>query len=132
MASRARLLATSAALGAGGVALGMTGIGPLFFASAAAPAILGAGGAALPGLWHLMQTIPPRPKIVDFPMIRLLFNLSSEDKQAASIPLWQRLVRLGAVSAVILGLSEPQFEAPSIIEPGKGPVLMVVDNSWDS
>jgi hypothetical protein len=79
-----------------------------------------------------MQTIPPRPNLVDFPAIRLLFNLSSEDKQAASIPLWQRLLRLGAVSAAVIGLSNPEFETRGVLENGTGPVLVVVDNGWDS
>lgn len=132
MAQTRTYLATSAVLGAGGVALGLSGLGPLFFASSAAPALLGAGGASLPGLWWLMQTIPPKPKLIDFPAIRLLFNLSAEDKQSASIPLWQRLLRLGAVSAAVIGLADPQFEAPGALGEGSGPVLIVVDNGWES
>lgn len=132
MASTTQYVVASAALGAGGVVLGMTGLGPLAFASAAAPGLLGAGGASLPGLWWLMKTVPPRPRLVDFPAIRLLFNLSSEDKQSASVPLWQRLLRLGAVAAVITGLSDPQFETPTSFGQGTGPVLLVVDNDWQS
>ncbi|HRQ60095.1 MAG TPA: hypothetical protein PLO23_01030 [Alphaproteobacteria bacterium] len=87
MASPLQYLGLSGGLGAGGYALGAYGLGPLAFGAAAAPVLLGGLGVAAPGLWWLMKTVPPQPLLTYFPAIRLIFNLSSEDRVAAASPL---------------------------------------------
>lgn len=101
--------------------------GPVTFT---APLML-AGLASLPALWWLMRSIPPKPQIIDFPAIRFLFNLQSEDQQPVRMPLWQRLLRLSMVTAVITGLAQPVLNPGQPIE-GDGALLMVVDNGWAS
>ncbi|MCD8571620.1 MAG: VWA domain-containing protein [Alphaproteobacteria bacterium] len=134
MASITRYAAASAALGAGGVALGSMGIPAvsLIFGAAAAPAILGAGGVALPAAWWLLQSIPRHPKLVNFPFIRLLFNKVAPDKQVRDAPLWQKIVGTSAVAAAFLAMAQPQFDSSPVVASGNGPVMIVVDNSWDS
>ena len=79
---RAGLLAIPAA--AAGFALGKLGIGPLEFTN---PLVMAAGMGALPPIWEMLKSVPPKPLEVLFPAIRLLFNLHSEDQSPARMPL---------------------------------------------
>jgi len=96
----------------------------------AAPMML-AGLVSLPALWWLMRSVPPKPVIHAFPAIKLLFNLKSEDQEPARMPVWQRLIRLAMVGAVITGLAQPVLNPNDPIK-GDGALLMVIDNGWSS
>ena len=85
----------------------------------------------LPLLWWLLRVTPPAPRHIRFPAIRLLFGLESPEKTPASSPWWLILLRLLAVTALILGLAHPLIN-PSAQLSGQGPVLMVVDDGWAS
>lgn len=98
--------------------------------SFASPMML-AGLASLPALWWLMRSVPPKPLIHAFPAIKLLFNLKSEDQEPARMPVWQRLLRLSMVTAVITGLAHPILN-PSEDFKADGTLLLVVDNGWAS
>ncbi len=102
-------------------------LGPVVFA---APWML-LGLLTLPALWWLMKTVPPKPLQMNFPAIRMLFNLKSQDQEPAKMPLWQRLMRLTAVALVVLGLSQPTLNPEQPLS-GTGPVVLVVDNGWAS
>ncbi len=105
----------------------MLSLGPLAFS---APWVL-AGLLALPLIWWLLRITPPAPKSVRFPAIRLLFGLTSERQTPRSSPLWLILLRLLAVTALILGLSGPLIGSGGSVG-GSGPVLLIVDNGWAS
>lgn len=102
-------------------------VGPVFFA---APWML-LGFVALPALWWLMKTVPPKPLKVAFPAIRMLFNLKPQDQEPAKMPLWHRILRLTAAGLIVAGLAQPTLN-PQAPLPGNGPVLLVVDNGWAS
>lgn len=91
--------------------------------------LLGLG--ALPFLWLLMRSIPPKPREVDFPAIKFLMELEDQDQQPARMPIWQRILGLTAAGALILGASDPVFNPDTPLE-GDGPVMIVVDNGWAS
>lgn len=131
MASPLRTLGLSGGLGAGGYALGTYGLGPLAFGAAAAPA-LGALGVIGPAAWWLMNTIPPKPVLTYFPGIRLLFKLAAEDKVSSTSPLWQKLLRIGLLSAPFIAAAQPQFGPDPVLQGGQGPVVVVVDNDWSA
>ena len=103
----------------------MLELGPLAFAS---PWIL-AALALLPLLWWLLRVTPPAPRQIRFPAIRLLFGLESHERTPESSPLWLILLRLLAVTALIVALAHPLMN-PSGLLPGKGPLLLVVDDGW--
>ncbi len=90
-----------------------------------------AGLAALPLIYWLLKTVPPRPKQVAFPATRILVGLENEEKTPAKTPWWLLLIRLLAAALVILALAEP------VLNPvrdraltGTGPVVLVIDNGW--
>jgi hypothetical protein len=102
-------------------------LGPIAFLS---PWLL-AGLLALPVIWWLLRTIPPRPRRLDFPPTHILIGIENREKTPAQTPWWLTLIRMLAAALVILALAEPvlnpnQDKALS----GTGPVVLVVDNGW--
>ena len=89
--------------------------------------------AALPVIYWLLRTVPPRPQQVPFPATRILVGLENKDKTPAKTPWWLMLIRLLAAALVIGALAEP------VLNPtreaglqGTGPVVIAVDNGWAS
>ena len=99
---------------------------PLSFVT---PLVLGAL-AALPVLWWLLRVLPPAPRRIVFPAIRLLDGLASSQRQTAVTPLWLVLLRLFLAVLVILGIAHPLLRARPVA--GGGPLLLVVDDGWAS
>jgi hypothetical protein len=104
-------------------------IGALAFLS---PWLLGAL-VALPIIYWLLRTVPPRPRQIAFPPTRILVGLENKDKTPAKTPWWLTLIRMLAAALVIFALADP------VLNPhreaglgGTGPVVLVVDNGWSS
>ena len=104
-------------------------IGPIAFLS---PWLL-AGLLALPVIWWLLRTVPPRPQRIDFPPTRILVGLDNREKTPAKTPWWLTLIRMLAAALVILALAEPVLNPNrETALTGSGPVILVVDNGWSS
>ena len=91
------------------------------------------GLLALPVIYWLLRTVPPRPRQVEFPATRILVGLENREKTPAKTPWWLMLIRMLAAALVILALAEP------VLNPnrqtaigGTGPIVLVVDNGWAS
>ena len=102
-------------------------LGPIAFLS---PWLL-AGLLALPVIWWLLRTIPPRPRRLEFPPTRILVGIENREKTPAQTPWWLTLIRMMAAALVILALAEP------VLNPdrdkaltGSGPVVIAIDNGW--
>lgn len=87
--------------------------------------------AALPVLWIILRALPPSPKIVQFPGIRLLKGLADQNPVAQRTPWWLLLLRVLAIAALILGFASPIWK-PAPSERTDGPLLVVVDGGWAS
>ena len=94
------------------------------------PWLLGAL-AALPVIYWLLRTVPPRPRQITFPPTRILVGLENKEKTPAKSPWWLTLIRLLAAAAIIFALAEPVLNPSreAALE-GNGPVAIVVDNGW--
>ena len=90
-----------------------------------------AGLLLLPALWWLLRVLPPAPRLLAFPALRLLMGLQTDQKTPNSAPWWLVLLRLAAAAAVILALAHPLLN-PSKTLPGSGPLVLVVDDDWSS
>src|SRR5262245_62946025 len=82
-------------------------LGPLAFLS---PWLL-AGLLALPVIWWLLRTIPPRPRRLAFPPTRILMGVENREQTPAQTPWWLTLIRMLAAGLVILALAEPVLHA---------------------
>jgi len=102
----------------------------LGFISFATPWAL-AAAAALPLVWLLLRLTPPSVRQINFPAIRLLFDLDPTKRTAAHTPPWLLLLRIGILLLALLGLADPILNARQADESG-GPVVIVIDNGWAS
>ncbi|MDP6429598.1 MAG: DUF4159 domain-containing protein [Rhodospirillales bacterium] len=105
----------------------MFALGALSFAAPVALLAL----AALPLIWWLLRIIPPAPKRIRFPAIRLIMRLANPEESSAITPLWLTLLRLALVTFLILGAAHPVINAGDRLE-GTGPLVIVIDDGWAS
>jgi hypothetical protein len=102
----------------------MWGLGPVTFLT---PWLL-AAVPALPLLWWLLKTLPPSPRPLIFPAIRLLAGLAGDEQTTARTPLWLLLLRLFLALLLIVAAAHPVLDA--VPAGGGGPLLVVIDNGW--
>ena len=76
----------------------MIGSLPLGFAQ---PLVL-LGLLSLPVLWWLLRLVPPRPRRVDFPPTRLLFEIAQKEETPSRTPWWLTLLRLTLAALIII------------------------------
>ncbi len=103
--------------------------GPLFFAAPAALFAL----LALPALFWLLRATPPAPQRVQFPPLRILLGIRTEEEARRRAPLWLVLLRALAAALAILGFARPSLAPEALAaDAGAGPTLIVVDDGWTS
>ena len=101
-------------------------MGGLTFAS---PVILVAL-VALPAIWWLLRTTPPRPDREIFPPLRILINLTKREETPATSPWWLTALRMLLAACVILAIAGPVVEPPGSKFDTSGPLALVLDNDW--
>jgi hypothetical protein len=107
---------------------------PLGFAS---PLVL-LGLLSLPVLWWILRLIPPRPRRVEFPPTRLLFDIKPKEDTPARTPWWLTLLRLVLATLVILAAAGPLWNPPVATTTGATPIALLIDDgfgaaaSWDA
>ena len=107
---------------------------PLGFAS---PLVL-LGLLSLPVLWWILRLIPPRPRRVEFPPTRLLFDIKPKEDTPARTPWWLTLLRLTLATLVILAAAGPLWNPPVATTKGATPIALLIDDgfgaaaSWDA
>ena len=91
------------------------------------------GLVALPIIYWLLRTVPPRPQQITFPPTRILVGLENREKTPDKTPWWLMLIRLLAAALIIFALAEPILNPNRTANfSGDGPVVVVVDNGWSS
>ena len=99
---------------------------PLAFAQ---PLIL-LGLLGLPVLWWLLRLVPPRPRRVDFPPTRLLFEIAPKEETPARTPWWLTLLRLLLATLVIIAAAGPMWNPPVAATSRSAPLLILLDDGW--
>jgi len=105
----------------------MLSLGALAFAAPWMLALL----LALPVIYWLLRLIPPLPRLVRFPAIRLLIGLEPTEQTPMKMPWWLLLLRLLLAALLILAVAKPLLN-PQADLPGRGPLLLVIDDGWSS
>ena len=99
---------------------------PLGFAQ---PLVL-LGLLSLPMLWWLLRLIPPRPRRVEFPPTRLLFDIAPKEETPARTPWWLTLLRLTLAALVIIAAAGPLWNPPVATSSGAAPLALLIDDGW--
>ncbi|MDR3419781.1 MAG: DUF4159 domain-containing protein [Xanthobacteraceae bacterium] len=99
---------------------------PLGFAE---PLVL-IGLLTLPVLWWLLRLIPPRPRRIDFPPTRLLFEIAPKEETPARTPWWLTLTRLALAALVIVAAAGPLWNPPVAAMKTRAPLAILIDDGW--
>ena len=101
---------------------------PLSFAE---PMLL-LGLLSLPVLWWLLRVMPPRPKRIEFPPTRLLFDIAPKEETPSRTPWWLTVLRLAAAALVILAAAGPIWNPQTGLAGSKAPLMILLDDGWSS
>ncbi|HZT26668.1 MAG TPA: DUF4159 domain-containing protein [Pseudolabrys sp.] len=99
---------------------------PLAFAE---PLVL-LGLLSLPVLWWLLRLVPPRPRRINFPPTRLLFEIAPREETPARTPWWLILLRLMLAALVIIAAAGPLWNPPIAAQSRGAPLLLMIDDGW--
>ncbi len=95
------------------------------------PAVL-AALAALPVLYWLLRLTPPPPNRAVLPTLAIVRDLEARQETPAHTPWWLLLLRLLIAALIILAMAGPLWNPDVDARGGRGPLLVVMDNSWSS
>ena len=102
---------------------------PLSFAE---PALL-LGLLSLPVLWWLLRVIPPRPRRVEFPPTRLLFDITPREETPSRTPWWLTALRLLAAALIIFAAAGPTWNPPAgTAADSRSPLVILLDDGWSA
>src|SRR5689334_2409159 len=101
---------------------------PLSFAE---PLLL-LGLLSLPVLWWLLRVMPPRPRRIEFPPTRLLFDIAPREETPSRTPWWLTLLRLIAAALIILAAAGPIWNPPTGITSSHAPLAILIDDGWSA
>jgi len=99
---------------------------PLAFAE---PLVL-LGLLSLPILWLLLRLVPPRPRRIDFPPTRMLFDIVPREETPARTPWWLTLLRLALAALVIIAAAGPLWNPPVATSTANAPLLLLIDDGF--
>jgi hypothetical protein len=101
---------------------------PLSFAE---PLLL-LGLLSLPVLWWLLRVMPPRPRRVEFPPTRLLFDIAPKEETPSRTPWWLTALRLLAATLVILAAAGPIWNPQTGLAGSSAPLVILLDDGWSA
>src|SRR6202045_2203437 len=101
---------------------------PLSFAE---PALL-LGLLSLPVLWWLLRVMPPRPRRIEFPPTRLLFDIAPKEETPSRTPWWLTALRLLAATLVILAAAGPIWNPQTGLAGSHAPLMILLDDGWSA
>ncbi len=95
--------------------------------------ILLLGLLSLPVLWWLLRVMPPRPRRVEFPPTRLLFDIAPKEETPSRTPWWLTALRLLAAALLILAAAGPIWDPQTGIAGGsRAPLVILLDDGWSA
>jgi hypothetical protein len=101
---------------------------PLSFAEP----ILLLGLLSLPVLWWLLRVMPPRPRRIEFPPTRLLFDIAPKEETPSHTPWWLTALRLLAAALIILAAAGPIWNPPTGVAGSSAPLMILLDDGWSA
>ena len=101
---------------------------PLSFAE---PLLL-LGLLSLPVLWWLLRVMPPRPRRIEFPPTRLLFDIAPKEETPSRTPWWLTAIRLAAAALIILAAAGPIWNPQTGLAGNTSPLVLLLDDGWSA
>jgi len=101
---------------------------PLSFAE---PMLL-LGLLSLPVLWWLLRVMPPRPRRIEFPPTRLLFDIAPKEETPSRTPWWLTALRLLAAALLILAAAGPVWNPQTGLAGSHAPLVILLDDGWSA
>jgi hypothetical protein len=101
---------------------------PLSFAE---PVLL-FGLLSLPLLWWLLRVMPPRPRRIEFPPMRLLFDIKPKEETPSRTPWWLTALRLTAAALIILAAAGPIWNPLTGASASRAPLAILIDDGWSA
>jgi hypothetical protein len=101
---------------------------PLSFAE---PLLL-LGLLSLPLLWWLLRVMPPRPRRIEFPPTRLLFDIAPKEETPSRTPWWLTALRLLAAALLILAAAGPIWNPRTGVAGSHAPLVILLDDGWSA
>jgi hypothetical protein len=90
------------------------------------------GLLSLPVLWWLLRVMPPRPRRVEFPPTRLLFDIAPKEETPSRTPWWLTALRLLAAALVILAAAGPIWNPQTGLAGSHVPLVILLDDGWSA
>jgi hypothetical protein len=90
------------------------------------------GLLTLPVLWWLLRVMPPRPRRVEFPPTKLLFDIAPKEEAPSRTPWWLTALRLLAAALVILAAAGPIWNPQTGLAGSTAPLLILLDDGWSA
>src|SRR6202158_4376314 len=90
------------------------------------------GLLSLPALWWLLRVMPPRPRRVEFPPTRLLFDIAPKEETPSRTPWWLRALRRLAAALVIIAAAGPVWNPQTGLAGSSAPLVILLDDGWSA
>ncbi|WP_439926051.1 DUF4159 domain-containing protein [Nitrobacter sp. JJSN] len=90
------------------------------------------GLLSLPLLWWLLRVMPPRPRRIDFPPTRLLFDIAAKEETPSRTPWWLTALRLLAAALVIFAAAGPVWNPKAGAARSTAPLTILLDDGWSA
>ncbi|HEY5127884.1 MAG TPA: DUF4159 domain-containing protein [Bradyrhizobium sp.] len=90
------------------------------------------GLLGLPVLWWLLRVMPPRPRRIEFPPTRLLFDIAPKEETPSRTPWWLTALRLLAAALVILAAAGPIWNPQTGLAGSSSPLVILLDDGWSA
>jgi hypothetical protein len=90
------------------------------------------GLLSLPLLWWLLRIMPPRPRRIDFPPTRLLFDIAAKEETPSRTPWWLTALRLAAAALVIFAAAGPVWNPKAGAARSSAPLTILLDDGWSA
>src|SRR5262249_2431469 len=90
------------------------------------------GLVSLPVLWWLLRVMPPRPRRIEFPPTRLLFDIAPKEETPSRTPWWLTALGLLAAALVIFAAAGPIWNPQTGLAGSKAPLMIMFDDGWSA
>jgi len=90
------------------------------------------GLLSLPVLWWLLRVMPPRPRRIEFPPTRLLFDIAPKEETPSRTPWWLTLLRLLAAALVIFAAAGPIWNPQTSLAGSHAQLMILLDDGWSA